>query len=554
MGSHMKSVIFFFIALFSVSGMAALKDVKPVDNTYGWVKPDTDIIYKKNACGGDVYVDGYANRGTYSAIEKTAYDYYYKGGQCTLSKSTLNSTPLTFPQSYDYEDYIKLNPGEDHLTQKHEYTCTLDDSTTYDFEFEIEPAFHCTAEGCYEEAPNCIGDLVARYLDIPGVHSFGHTGMYAGQKVLEIISEEQEIVQLNPMTGFMGKTTYWGSGYNAAQQAEDVDPEIDYAAGVEMVKIGLKQRMFFPEYTLAPIYKEGRFYVKNHRIHYEKGLFRCDTYVKYMYKKVLNTDLPPYNIYQVPFHQWKAFVYKRNPPDNPAKEPTVGSGFQASQQDRVTDILSRDNISDAKKAIELIAQFPKLRTQEDRLRTFDSVSVLYSRESFRFLLEQYQLINDSRTKLRVLSPLRYQYVHYQHDPSFAKLVGEVREIYEHILDKADNPMLLRRAVEDMTIIFGSEQAEHELQAFDPNDKRYRSAYITSMSMAQLNNGHSDDVLALAQTMNGCELTDRLPMFELAYQHDLIAEQQVTTIRDHAASASHDKDCIHQHMLMLESGQ
>lgn len=542
----MKMVSFLFIALFSLSGMAALRDVKPIENTYGWVKPDAEIIYKKNACGGDVYEDGYANRGSYSDIEQKAFDYYYKGGQCTLSRSTVDSTPLTFPQSYSYEDYLKLNPGEDHKIKKHAYECTLDDTTTYDFEFELEPAFHCTAQGCYEEVPNCIGDLVARYLDIPGVHGFGHTGMYAGQKVLEIISEDQDIIQLNPIEGFKKKTTYWGSGYNAAQTPEDVDPEIDYDASVDMVKIGLKQKIFFPEYTLAPIYKEGRFYVKNHQIAYEKGLFRCDTYVKYMYKKVLNTDLPPYNIYQVPFHQWKAFVYKRNPENNPAQEPSMNAAS--------VEALLSENSSDTQKATQLIAQFPKLQTREERLKTFDSVSVLYSRESFIFLLEQYHLVSDAKTKLRILSPLRYQYLHYKHDPSFALLVKEVKRIYENILDKSDNPILLRRAIEDMTLIFDAAQAERELQAFDPNDKRYRAAYLTSMSMAQINNHHVDEVINLVRTMNACEITDRYPLFELAHKHKLISDDHFNQVIAQSDSQVHEKDCIHQHIGMLENGR
>lgn len=539
----MKMVAFLFIALFSVSGMAALRDVKPLDNTYGWVKPDAQVVYKKNACGGDVYDHGYANSGSYSDIAQKAFDYYYKGGQCTLSKSTVDSTPLTFPQSYSYQDYLKLNPGEDHKIKKHTYECTLDDASTYDFEFELEPAFHCTAQGCYEEVPNCIGDLVARYLDIPGVHGFGHTGMYAGDKVLEILAEEQEIVQLSPMSGFMKKTTYWGSGYNAAQTPEDIDPEIDYESSVEMVKIGLKQKMFFPEYTLAPIYKEGRFYVKNHQIAYEKGLFRCDTYVKYMYKKVLNTDLPPYNIYQVPFHQWKAFVYKRNPENNPAQEPNMNAAS-------VEGFLN-ENISDTQKATQLIAQFPKLQTREERLKTFDSVSVLYSRESFIFLLEQYHLVSDAKTKLRILSPLRYQYLHYKHDASFAPLVKQVKRIYEDILDKSNNPLLIRRAIEDMTLIFDADQAERELQDFDPNDKVYRSAYLTSMAMAQINNHHVNEAMNLVRTMNACEITDRLPLFELAHKHKLISDDDFNQVIAQGDSQAHEKDCIHQHIGMLE---
>lgn len=550
----MKIMTFFFVALFSVSSLAALRDVKPVNNTYGWVKPDAEIIYKKNACGGDVFEEGYANRGTYADIEKKAFDYYYKGGQCAVTKTNVETTPLSFPKSYQYEDYIKLNPGENLRVKKHEYECILDDASTYTFDFEIEPAFHCTAEGCYEEVPNCIGDLVARYLDIPGVHGFGHTGMYAGDAVLEILAEEQEIVQLSPMSEFMKKTTYWGSGYNAAQNPEDVDPEIDYESGVEMVKIGLKQKMFFPEYTLAPIYKEGRFYVKNNQIHYEKGLFRCDTYVKYMYKKVLNTDVPPYNIYQVPFHQWKAFSYKRNPPNNPAQEPSINNGFQSDQEAVTAEIMFNSNISDAQKAARLIAQFPTLKTREERLRTFDSVSILYSRESFMFLLEQYKLIDDPKTKLRILSPLRYQYLHYKNDPSFSKLVNSVRQIYERILNKSDNSALVRRAIEDMTLVFDSEQAERELSSFDANDKRYRSAYLTSMSMAMINNNHIEEALALVDNMNACEVADRLPMFKLAHKHELISDQQYNDIHDKTLSAPHEENCIHQHMDMLENQQ
>lgn len=549
--SYVHTVFFLMMMLYQLTGSAALRDVVPNAAVFGWVKPGTEIIYKKNACHGEVYESGYAHRGPYFEVEKNAYDYYYKGGQCTLTKTHSTTPPATFPKSYNFADYLKLFPGEDHLSTHYHYDCTIDKNTKYSFEFEIEPTYLCTGGGCYEEYSNCVGDVVARYLDIPGAAMLGHTGLYAGTKVLEIADKEAEIIQMHELSDFIGATAYWGSAYNAANKSIDMDPELDYQEAVSLIAVGLSQRLFYPEYTLLPIYKEGHFYVENERIYYEKGLFRCDTFVKYLHKKALGVDLPPFTVYDVPLSQWASLPYKRNPPGNTSTGPSV-EGL-SSKSAAVLSILEDQSLAPVNKSTRLIANYNASKDRETSLMTYDVMRVVNSQENFKFLLEEYRKVNDVQAKLKILSALRYHYIYYRDvkpDKTTQREMNELKTIYESIIHHNRNPELVRRAIEDVTTLFEPSDSAQLLRSVNPRVTGYRSPYLTSMIMAYINNHQDEALSALVRTMNGCELEDRQMLFDTARDHKLITHEQFALIQKTTQKTPHAAECLHQYVHKL----
>jgi hypothetical protein len=131
------------------------------------------------------------------------------------------------------------------------------------------------------------------------------------------------------------------------------------------------------------------------------------------------------------------------------------------------------------------------------------------------------------------------------------MVSEVRDIYVSILAKRDNEALLRRAVEDMTIIFDPIVAERELLLIDGNHPAYRKPYLTSSLITAMNNHRDDALMDLLKTMSGCELTDHQILFEVARRGDMLSEKQYQDIQAMRDSASHDDNCIHQYLDNLK---
>lgn len=536
------------LLIFAVSSDAAVHSIQ-FDNAYAWRKPGTPLTYQKNACLEETYKGGYAVvDSSFDQVYESAKKHHYKGGHCEVTRAPLVSTiPGTFPKTERYADWVDPTRTEAVVTRvSHE--CTLSDNTSYRFDIDIEPMLHCVGAGCYADRPYCLADIIARDLDIKKISFVGHTALYAGAHVLEVLDDDApELIHMSTIDGFKQKTPYWGSRYGLGRGVEK-----SYTAAAAILNVGFNQRQFFPEYTLLPIYKEGHFYVDNEQIYYDKGLFRCDTFVKYMYKKGLNEDVPPFKLYDTPYHQWKYMPHQRQAewmPETPLLDPSLAS--LSAEQRQILGIMGNKQLSDAGKSAQLMALQKDMKDRDGKLMTYDAIRLMPTRENFAFLLdeyEQYQDMQDTRFMLRLLSALRYQYQHFKSMPKEEGLKQEldkVKDIYRHVFKISNNPVLVKRVIEDATIIFDPEEAYRTLSAVDSSLSLYRSAYLTSMLMTYINNHQTAPLVSLVESMNGCELQDNQALFDAAQTHGLISEHQFNTIQGAVRHAPHAPNCLHQ---------
>ncbi|MEY3996295.1 MAG: hypothetical protein RL344_638 [Pseudomonadota bacterium] len=135
-----------------------------------------------------------------------------------------------------------------------------------------------------------MGDIVGRDLDAFGVSAIGHVGMWTGDSVLEVLNESS-VIQLNNLTNFKQRSAYWGARYGKGYNQ------------YTMVLKGWDQRNYRPSYTYTAQYSEGGKYERKCKSYYWHGgcgsygwvmsraVFRCDTFVNYMYLKGTNTNL-----------------------------------------------------------------------------------------------------------------------------------------------------------------------------------------------------------------------------------------------------------------------
>jgi hypothetical protein len=135
-----------------------------------------------------------------------------------------------------------------------------------------------------------MGDVVGRDLNVFGASVVGHVGMWAGNSVLEVLNESS-VIQLNSLINFKSKSAYWGSRYGKGFNQ------------YTMILQGWNQRNYSPSYTYTAQYSEGGKYERKCNSYnwyggcdsyswvISRAMFRCDTFVNYMYLKGTNINL-----------------------------------------------------------------------------------------------------------------------------------------------------------------------------------------------------------------------------------------------------------------------
>ncbi|MCF2911216.1 hypothetical protein L1285_23235 [Pseudoalteromonas sp. DL2-H2.2] len=135
--------------------------------------------------------------------------------------------------------------------------------------------------------PVMVGDVLGRDLGMFPA-SAGHVGIWDGSRVLEVLNKPT-VIQKNSLSSFKNATEYWGARHG-----------IGYNHHL-MVTNGWDQRNYQPQYTIGASYTVGGWKNENGRYTLVRGKFRCDTFVNYTYKSVLNRNLitwfTPNNLY-----------------------------------------------------------------------------------------------------------------------------------------------------------------------------------------------------------------------------------------------------------------
>ena len=108
------------------------------------------------------------------------------------------------------------------------------------------------------------GEILGRDLAYPGVEWLGHVGISLGTQireqavgVMEVLNEPK-VIQLNSIPNFKSRSRYWGSRYGIAPLDQPFS----------ILRTGLRQRNYCPEYTLLPSWHPGKWmeikeYVEN---------------------------------------------------------------------------------------------------------------------------------------------------------------------------------------------------------------------------------------------------------------------------------------------------
>ena len=148
--------------------------------------------------------------------------------------------------------------------------------------------------------PNGVGDVVGRNLQAWDLVSWlGHVGMWNGSAVVEVLNKSP-VIQQNSLSTFKAQATYWGARYGKGYNQ------------YTMVSSGWNQRNYSPSYTTTAQWREGKSVYKCTSYNWygtcasygyvtQTAVFRCDTFVNYMYWKGTGSNLvtlfTPLNVY-----------------------------------------------------------------------------------------------------------------------------------------------------------------------------------------------------------------------------------------------------------------
>ncbi|NOT85778.1 MAG: hypothetical protein HOP02_13590 [Methylococcaceae bacterium] len=147
--------------------------------------------------------------------------------------------------------------------------------------------------------PSAIGDVPGRDLGFWGLGWLGHVGMWTGNSVLEVL-DKTPVIQQNTLANFKAQTSYWGARYGNGSNF------------YTMTSTGWDQSNYNPSYTLTSQWREGKWVYKctkytasgtcaSYGNVMTTALFRCDTFVNYMYFKGTGSNLvssfTPANVY-----------------------------------------------------------------------------------------------------------------------------------------------------------------------------------------------------------------------------------------------------------------
>lgn len=159
--------------------------------------------------------------------------------------------------------------------------------------------------------PSKAGDITGRSLAVTGLGSIGHIGTWNGSQVVEVLNESP-VIQYNTLNNFKGRSSYWGARGNATFYNPS---SINVLANT--------QAQYSPSYTTVPLRTTiGRVEQQctkrnilgqctaygNVRVN---AVFRCDTFVDYIYQSTGNGSLSSWNTI-LPIIAYNKVQYERS--------------------------------------------------------------------------------------------------------------------------------------------------------------------------------------------------------------------------------------------------
>ncbi|MBT2325702.1 hypothetical protein J7E62_25560 [Variovorax paradoxus] len=155
--------------------------------------------------------------------------------------------------------------------------------------------------------PQLAGDVVGRDLAISGLGSLGHTGMYDGSGVVEVLDEGGNAIRYESLASFKARSAYWGTASpnnpnhllnkcfkTACLQLADFE---DIGARMALVKRAFQAYLIGADYTYGQHYTSAKPMVWGRLA--QRGLYRCDTFIINVYEKTAD-DEGMGSIYPVP--------------------------------------------------------------------------------------------------------------------------------------------------------------------------------------------------------------------------------------------------------------
>lgn len=157
--------------------------------------------------------------------------------------------------------------------------------------------------------PVSAADIVGRDLDLFGLGSVGHVGIWTGRHVIEALNTAGNAINTNGLADFKSRTRYWGAAFVAGleklpQQRMCIDAACSYliSLGVKeaIVQNALVIQQIGADYTIADGYISARpgcsppactSYRRPVR-----GLYRCDKFVIDAFAPVSNANLELWNV------------------------------------------------------------------------------------------------------------------------------------------------------------------------------------------------------------------------------------------------------------------
>jgi hypothetical protein len=155
--------------------------------------------------------------------------------------------------------------------------------------------------------PQLAGDVVGRDLAISGLGSLGHTGMFDGSAVVEVLNQGGNAIQYETLASFKSRSAYWGTASpnnpdhllnkcfkTACLQATDFE---DVHARLALVKRAFQAYLIGADYTYGWYYTSAKPMIPTYPA--QRGLYRCDTFIVNVYEKTADDEGYP-SIYPVP--------------------------------------------------------------------------------------------------------------------------------------------------------------------------------------------------------------------------------------------------------------
>lgn len=142
-----------------------------------------------------------------------------------------------------------------------------------------------------EAGPVMPGHIVGRDMDTRIIKRLGHVGIATAPsinqpayQVLEVL-HDHPVIQLNSLADFKSRSRYWGSRYGLGNKSQHL----------AALRFGnFQQDLDCAEYTYKAQFKpnEGTYTRAGYAVCKKSGLFRCDTFIYFLFKFISGVDIP----------------------------------------------------------------------------------------------------------------------------------------------------------------------------------------------------------------------------------------------------------------------